>query len=155
MRPRARTEDLVVSEVDGEVLIYDTRRHRAHCLNGPAASVWQHCDGQRSVEELAAMVQPTDGTEAEIVQFALRQLDRAHLLEDRLEETSGQITRQQLLRKAGKTGAAVALLPVVASIVSPTIAAAASCVPKGSSCSGLTSCCSGCACIGGTCRGTC
>ena len=36
--PKARTEQLIVKEVDGEVLVYDLTTDRAHCLNDTAAN---------------------------------------------------------------------------------------------------------------------
>jgi len=36
-----------VKQADGEVLIYDLERNKAHCLNNTAARVWQYCDGER------------------------------------------------------------------------------------------------------------
>ena len=37
MKPTRRTEGVVVTELMDEVLVYDLERHRAHCLNPPAA----------------------------------------------------------------------------------------------------------------------
>ena len=42
MKPRARTEGLVVTELPDELLVYDLERHRAHCLNPTAALVFKH-----------------------------------------------------------------------------------------------------------------
>ncbi len=39
LTPLARHEGLVVQKLDGEVLIYDLQRHRAHCLNSTAAAI--------------------------------------------------------------------------------------------------------------------
>ena len=42
MKPRARTEGLVVTELPDELLVYDLERHRAYCLNPTAALVFKH-----------------------------------------------------------------------------------------------------------------
>src|SRR5919202_6081381 len=86
LMPHARTDQLVVSEVDDEVLVYDRTRDRAHCLNRTTALVWRHCDGRTTIEALAARLQGELGApvEAEVVWLALRQLDRAHLLREPL-----------------------------------------------------------------------
>ena len=44
----ARHDELVVQELPDEVLVYDLRKHKAHCLNQTAAFVWNHCNGQAS-----------------------------------------------------------------------------------------------------------
>ena len=37
--PKARTDGLLVEEMDGETLVYDLDTHGAHCLNPAAALV--------------------------------------------------------------------------------------------------------------------
>ena len=54
--PLAREEKLIVREMPGELLVYDLKSHKAHCLNQTAAFAWRHCDGQPGVPELAAML---------------------------------------------------------------------------------------------------
>jgi Coenzyme PQQ synthesis protein D (PqqD) len=132
-RPRAKDE-LVVERLDGEVLIYDVQRNRAHHLNETAALVFEHCDGQRTVEELAAVLSERSGQplDAEVVRRALVRLSDAHLLDGPTAEWS----RRQALRRIGVAGAAAGLgLPVVKSIVAPTPAAAqATCANDGAFC---------------------
>src|SRR5919204_202395 len=74
LMPHARTDQLVVSDVDDEVLVYDLARHRAHCLNRTTALVWRHCDGQTPVATLAARLQGELGApiEAEVVWVSQR-----------------------------------------------------------------------------------
>ena len=45
--PVARTESLIVKEVDGETLVYDLTTDKAHCLNDTATRVWKNCDGRK------------------------------------------------------------------------------------------------------------
>ncbi|HEX9696552.1 MAG TPA: PqqD family protein [Actinomycetota bacterium] len=141
-RPKARGHRLVVEELDGEVLIYDLERDRAHCLNDTAARVWRGCDGRRSVAEIAAAA----GLGISEVRYALARLERSRLLE------SGETTwlgpsRREVLKRAAIAGVA---LPVVRSIIAPTAAQAATCIPGGGLCGGSAECCSG-VCAGGTC----
>ncbi len=35
--------DLVMKEMPDEVLLYDLKQHKAHCLNQAAALVWRYC----------------------------------------------------------------------------------------------------------------
>jgi len=51
--PKARVSDLVTSEIGEEVLVYDLKTNKCHCLNKTAYFIWQHCDGQTDVVEIA------------------------------------------------------------------------------------------------------
>jgi hypothetical protein len=51
--PKARSEGIITKELDGEVLVYDAARDRAHCLNETAAAIWKLCDGQTTASEIA------------------------------------------------------------------------------------------------------
>lgn len=137
MIPRARQEGLVVQEVGDETIIYDEQRNHVHRLNQSAALVWHHCDGQRTVADLAVVLQdavPVSMTE-DMVWLALDRLEKGHLLQDPLvrSEEIGRVTRRQMLRKAAFVGGAALLIPVVQSIIAPTPAMAMSfgCARKG------------------------
>lgn len=152
LRPLARQEELVIETLPDEVLIYDLKRDKAHCLSQTVATVWQHCNGQRSVTELAQAAQQQLHTpvEPDVVWFALDQLSKANLLEEQLERPATmQVTRRQLMRSAGALAAAA----VVTTIVAPAAQAAVSCVGAGGNCSGAgLTCCQNLACTGGTCQ---
>jgi hypothetical protein len=51
--PLARREALITKEVDGELLVYDVTRDKAHCLNETAAAIWRLCDGRTNVGEIS------------------------------------------------------------------------------------------------------
>lgn len=145
--PRARREELLVHELADEVLVYDLKRHKAHSLNKTAALVWQRCDGQTSLTEIARLLGEKLETEVDenVVLLALQQLDRAHLLGEGspLVETS-RLSRRELMRTLGWSAAAA--LPLVTSILAPTAQAQASaCIPAGGGlpCTNATNCCSG------------
>jgi hypothetical protein len=121
IRPAARTDKLVVEEVDDEVLVYDTERDRAHCLTPLAAAVWRACDGLRTVEDVAAIA----GVDVESTRRALHSLDRALLLRERLPKSKP--TRRDAL-------VAAAVVPLVMSISAPAAAQAASCLGIGRPC---------------------
>jgi hypothetical protein len=140
-KPVARRHDVVVQEAGDDTLVYDLPRHKAHCLNATAAFVWRHSDGDSSVEKLAQLLATHTASPADtdVILLALRQLESANLLETplRLDRT---ISRRDLIKKAG---IAVALVPVVASLVAPTPAQAASCLTNGEACTTDSQCCSG------------
>ncbi len=52
-KPTARTGNLVIQQVADETLVYNMSAHRAFCLNPTAAIVWQECNGQATVTEIA------------------------------------------------------------------------------------------------------
>ncbi len=125
-RPRARSAGLVVRDLRGEVIVYDTQNHRAHCLNATAAFVFRHADGRRTDADIAGLLGP--GADEGLVASGLEQLAQAGLLEPYSERAESAPSRREVLRQVG-LGAAV-LAPAVASLLVPTPAeAAATCVP--------------------------
>lgn len=150
LTPRARTEGLVVQNLEDEVLVYDLERHKAHSLNRTAAIIWRHCDGRTTLEELARLLKTELKTEVdeELVCFALEQLGRDHLLEERaqLPMNGARMSRRALMLRLGM---AAALVPLVTTISAPTANAATSCVGvpcPGGTCPGI------CICNAGTCQ---
>jgi hypothetical protein len=141
---RARKEGLLVHPVDDEVLVYDLNRHRAHCLNQAAATVWKHCDGRTGVRELARIVgrELDVAFDEQMLLLAIRQLDQARLLEEGPLSRPGppQISRREVLKRVGL--AAAVSVPLITSIISPTPAQAATCVAKGGGCTSSLQCCS-------------
>ena len=160
MTPPTRKEGFVVKELPDEILVYDTESHQAHCLNPTAAFVWKHCDGEKSVEQIAELLHAElDVRDAEeLVWWALRRLEKARLLTEPVSPPPkvARRSRRELVRRLGLVGGLSVLLPVVSSIVAPTPAeAAGTCVPFGG-CGGqpeFTPCGPTCTsvCIGGSC----
>jgi|SRR5215813_11122528 len=156
-KPLARKDGLVIQELFDETLVYDLERDRAHCLNQTAAFVWSRCDGRTTAGKIAEalkneLAEPVD---EKLVWLAIDQLGRNHLLRavPVPPPAYAGLNRREVMRALGLT-AAVAL-PVVASIVAPMPAQAATgCASTGQSCVGI-SCCPGCVCSSGTCTGTC
>lgn len=130
---KARSEGLVVQELDGEVLVYDLDRHRAHCLNPAAARVWRNCDGSRTVAELADMLnhEMKAPLREQVVINTLEDLAARRLLqEQRGELGDAGVSRRQMIRKmaigVGVAAGAGLALPLITSIVVPTPAEAGS-----------------------------
>ena len=155
-KPRAKKQGLIVQDLPDETLVYDLERDLAHCLNETASLVWRRCDGRTTTKEIAlslakSLKQPVD---EKIVWLALDQLERNHLLVDMPAPPSSMtgITRREVVRALSIT-AAVAL-PLVASIVAPMPAQAATgCKPGGAICTSSIECCSQ-LCNQGTCAAT-
>jgi len=146
-KPQTRQEGLIVRELDGEILIYDSRNNKAHCLNETAALVWKQCDGRKAVAEIRRSVSRELGSEIDerIVWYALKQFGRDHLLEEKLilppALMATGLNRREMVRALGL--AAVVAVPLVTSIVAPTPVQAATCLPAGSGCTTGAECCSG------------
>jgi hypothetical protein len=142
-RPRP-VSHLVVQCLDDELLIYDTKEDKAHCLNPGMWAVWEQCDGESSLLEILDKLQKKNDRRLTIdhVRLAIKQLLNAQLLEVTPSNTIlNGLSRRQIMRKMGK-GALVAL-PVIASVAIPTPAEAASCFGLLHVCSSSSQCCSG------------
>jgi hypothetical protein len=127
MKPRARRNQLVTREVGDELLIYDLDRHKAYCLNPVARHVFDHCNGETTVPEIALHVGKALGLSIDhrAVQLGLLRLDKAHLLDTPVPPMFGT-SRREMLRTLGK--AALVGVPLVTALTVPTVAQAASCV---------------------------
>jgi hypothetical protein len=149
--PLARTDALVVKELEDEVLVYDLKRDKAHCLNPTAATVWKRCDGKLAVTDMARLLEKElkSPVKDEVIWLALRQLDKFHLLQERATGPSAKpgLSRRELMRSIGVTAL---LLPAIISITVPPTAQAQSCLPNEGQCSSDAECCSKC-CPDGTC----
>ena len=118
--PLARSADLIVEELDGQVLVYDERTFEAHCLTPAAAEVWHACDGRTGRQQLVAQLKLDTAT----VERALDELEACGLLDG---IHSPGVTRREVTARFAKAGAvAAAATPLIYSIVSPTAAAAQS-----------------------------
>ena len=120
MTPPTRKEGFVVKELPDEILVYDTERHEAHCLNPTAAFVWKHCDGEKSVKQIAELLRAElDVRDAEeLVWWALHRLGKARLLTEPASpppKVAGR-SRRELVRRLGLVGGLSVLIPVVSSI---------------------------------------
>ena len=123
-KPVARSEGLLVEQVGDETVVYDTQSKGAHCMSPLAASVFAHCDGNHSLDQLADVAAERLGEPVD----SGRVLDALVQLDDRALLVSGApdgVTRRDLLQKGALAGAAAMAAPLISSIVVPTPAAAA------------------------------
>src|ERR1700678_2796490 len=124
-KPTAKTERLIVTEIDDETLVYDRARDVASCLNSVAAKVWRRCDGETSVAGIAAAL----GEDQRAVWLALHQLNKSKLLVEEIALPPTMRTGKTRREIAGQLGLGAAVA-AVSSIVMTT-AAHASCFPLG------------------------
>lgn len=89
MIPVARTEKLVVREVNGDLLVYDQENHTSHCLKRIMVKVWELCNGRNAVNDIANHLEnelniPND-QEVDmrgLVWLMLEQLEYFHLIKE-------------------------------------------------------------------------
>jgi hypothetical protein len=143
LMPKAKTERLIVREIDDETLVYDMGRHAATCLNEFAAKVWQQCDGETSVAGIAAALSEDERA----VWLALHRLTKSQLLVEEIALPSDMRTGKTRREIAGKLGLGAAVA-AVSSIVMTT-AAHASCRAAFHPCTLNSQCCSN-VCFGGS-----
>lgn len=152
--PLARNRQIIRKQLAEELLVYDLQRNTAHSLNKLAATIWNLCDGSTTPEQIGRKLEEQTGQHVsdDLVWLALDQLDRDHLLAERLDWPEGvrRISRREAVRRIG-LGAAIAL-PIIVSITAPTPAQAATCRAPGQPCSTSAQCCSGFCKGTGTCR---
>ncbi len=118
MGPRAKGFRFV-KVFDEETVILDEEHAIAHQLNAEAAAVWLACDGSSDPSAIATK----SGLSTDRVHEMLLQLQRLELLVPPEPTTSGQ-TRRHTLQKMAITGAGIAGLPAIVSLVLPTPAQA-------------------------------
>ena len=131
-KPVSRKTNLVTQDAGNELLIYDLITNKAFCLNESISLVWQACDGNKNVAELANYLskQVNSSINEDFVWFALEQLKKDNLLEDNGEifVPFDGLSRREIIRKLGF--ASLVTLPIIASLVAPKSAHAASTCPS-------------------------
>jgi hypothetical protein len=169
-KPLARSDDLVIEELEDELLVYDKTNTRAHCLGATAARVWRASDGETDVDDLASSLE----LDRDTVVRAIEELQSTGLLESpSLQVLNGNgngnghingngITRRQLGKRGAQAGAAVAAAPLILSITAPAALATLTVTPfqcelytsqdcGSGGCGGVAGCC--CCCQGsGSCK---
>lgn len=115
--PRARTNDLEIQDLEGETLIYDRKRHQAHCMNRLAALVWLHCNGRTTHAEMARILHRDLGVpeDMHLVEAALEDLHEAGMLCGPMDRKP-TFSRRELAIRLGAVATAFLLAPMVASV---------------------------------------
>jgi hypothetical protein len=127
-----------------ELLVYDTRTDKAHCLNKTAAAVWSECNGEATVAEIAQKLGKllcADGDDV-LVRLAVARLSKAGLLQgDTAVDRAELWSRRDALKRI--RAVALVALPIVTTMLIPTPTCAASCFPLLHACNSNLQCCSG------------
>src|SRR5258708_6173930 len=105
--PIARRTGLVVRKIKNEGLVYDIEVHEAHCLNLNVATIWDQCDGTRTIKDLSDLLSPDENISEhqrdQMVWIALDELGKANLLDKPVPKPEMVIgmSRRQLMKTAG------------------------------------------------------
>ncbi|MFN7412599.1 MAG: hypothetical protein ACK5RT_01580 [Dolichospermum sp.] len=137
MIPVARTANVLITEVDNEVMIYDRERDDCHCLNPIATKVYYYADGRNTVDDIATFLEQElelseDLDIRGLVWLALEELEKCDLIKEYLREPLPNVlkmSRRKVLGKTTKFAGAVAigtLFPMIQSVIAPKPAFAAS-----------------------------
>jgi Coenzyme PQQ synthesis protein D (PqqD) len=142
--PRPKSCGVASQKMDGELLLYAEHTHQASCLNASAARIWELCDGDRTVEEIATRAK----VDPDIVAHAVKQLSAAGLLENSVSS----FVAVDLSRRRTLVGVGLAAIPIILLVTAPSARAASSpCTPSMDTCNPeLPPCCTG-SCTGGVC----
>jgi hypothetical protein len=135
--PLARRDELVVQELPEEILVYDLRQHKAHCLNKSAAFIWEQCDGATSVSELTQRVRVAfqSPIDENMVWNTLDRLSEANLLAQSVKRSNAAGRFRSRRAVLGKLGAAATLaLPLVTTVIAPMAVQAATIPPVCTNC---------------------
>jgi hypothetical protein len=128
LRPRSiPNHRIIVRQIETETLLYDESTHRAWCVNRSSACVWQLCDGNRTVKQIAeaASRELECAVDEDVVLLTLDELREKNLLEEPSSPIFVDgISRRKMIARAGL--AAAALLPVIGIIAAPPAARALS-----------------------------
>jgi hypothetical protein len=119
--PKARTEDIVVQESSGELLIYDLTTKRALALNEPAKAVYRACDGKTSIEEIVSRANLT----TDAVYLAIDKLNTENLIENGYRSPLAGLSRREVMKRVGLSS--LAAIPVIMAIDTPAAAQTGSC----------------------------
>src|SRR5687767_7660145 len=101
--PVARKEGLVVQETADEVLVYDLKSNKAHCLNQTAAFVWKSCNGDNSISEITELFEKEIGSavQEDLIWLAIDQLNEKNLLTANLTSKFAGRSRREVIKKIG------------------------------------------------------
>jgi hypothetical protein len=111
MNPLARKGDIFAENLPEEVVLYDKTNHKVHCLNKTAAAIWESCDGTRTVDDLAQIIEAKFGapSDRKLVLLALEELEKAGLLESGsvMVPDAGLTSRREAVGKIALAGTAL------------------------------------------------
>ena len=85
IQPPTPHRDVVLQRVGAEAILHDRRNGRAHVINEPAARVWELCDGQTTLDQIAqafadSYAMPVASVRDDVI-YILSKFRELHILE--------------------------------------------------------------------------
>ena len=68
LRPPTPSKDVSLQRVGQEAILHDRRNGRAHVINETAAQIWELCDGQSTLDQIASALAASYDVPASVVQ---------------------------------------------------------------------------------------
>jgi hypothetical protein len=126
-----RVEGVEIERAADEILALKEGSLEAHALNQSAAAVYDLCDGNTSKFEMAGEIHRRTGlpVDEEIVDLALSELVETGLVVLDGPESRSVGTRRSLIRRLALSSTLALMLPIVETVVVPSVAEARSHTP--------------------------
>lgn len=113
-----RVDDLIIERCGSELVVFAPAAQEAHALNETASLIFDMCDGVNTrAQMVAALRDAALPADAAIVDLALADLAESSLvvLDDQRRELG--VSRRAVIRRLGLSATAIAMLPVVDTIL--------------------------------------
>ena len=154
--PRIRS-GLLRHPLDEQVLVYDTTEDRVHLLDPTTACVMELLETGENSEQgvMAELARRLNiSADSDLVFLAIEQLRGADLLEpEPAIESSGVVSRREVVRKLAAAGIAGVLVPAISTFTASRAYAQGTVLGVGAACTASSQCLQGTGrCCGGTCR---
>jgi hypothetical protein len=129
-RKRAITRQLA-----DELLVYETKTKRAHCLDATAGEIWRMCDGTKTAAQIAQAMRKEQQLliDENSIRLTLARFAKAGLLQNSKRIQASSIDARRRFLQAG-TAATMLALPSVTSVFIPKAEQAVSCSTLGQPC---------------------
>jgi hypothetical protein len=113
-----RIDDVIIERCGSEMVVFVPATNEAHSLNRTASLIFDLCDGVTTRAQMVAALQDVGlPADTSIVNLALAELAEAALVivDDQRPELG--VSRRTVIRRLGLSATAIAMLPVVETIL--------------------------------------
>ncbi len=129
--PKIRQDNIMVTRVGDEIVVYDEKTSEASCLDAMTTVVWEACDGSNDLAQILELLQDAGFSDSNTASIwhAIDFLDQAKLLEDQpLPGEKERSKRRELFRMLSL--GAIGGSPLISTVFVPPAIAMMSCIPN-------------------------
>jgi hypothetical protein len=113
-----RIDDVIIERCGSEMVVFVPATNEAHSLNQTASLIFDLCDGVTTRAQMVAALQDVGlPADASIVNLALAELAEASLVMVDEQPPQLGVSRRTVIRRLGLSATAIAMLPVVETIL--------------------------------------